>query len=351
MQKKTIKIKFTGMGALMDEKKNYFTNILEKYYNLEYSDDPDYLFYSIFSQDFLKYDCIRIYVGIENYTPDFNICDYAIGFDHLQFADRYIRHPLYLRYEKNLELALIKHLNLENILEEKTEFCSFVYSNSKKVETPREILFSKLSDYKKVNSGGSVLNNVGGPVEDKLIFEGKHKFSIAFENSSHSGYITEKIIQAFAAKTIPIYFGDPRVREYFDSSAFINCHDFNTLNEVVDKVIEIDKNDDLYLSILKQPIFIDNSYVNNNIALESFITNIFDQPLTSAFRRNRGIVSTYMIGRTGLACIKSLTFRDIINININLMIMTIYRRLPISFKKYLPKNVQIRMMRSTETKK
>lgn len=351
MDKKTIKIKFSGMGALMDQKKNYFTDILEKYYNLEFSENPDYLLYSIFSQDFFEYDCIRIYIGIENYTPDFNICDYAIGYDHLQFGDRYIRHPLYLRYKKNLEQALIKHQNLQNILDEKTEFCSFVYSNSKKVETPREIMFSKLSDYKKVNSGGSVLNNVGGPVEDKLLFEGKHKFSIAFENSSHSGYITEKIIQAFAAKTIPIYFGDPRVSEYFNPSAFINCHDFNTLDEVVDKVIDIDNNNDLYLSIMKQPIFVDNSYINNNMALEHFLTQIFDQPLSSAFRRNRGIISTYMIGRVGLACVKSLTYREIISINLNLMIMTIYRMLPLSLKNILPKNIRIRMMRSTEIKK
>ena len=59
------------------------------------SEDPDYIIYSGFGNDHLKYDCIRIFFTGECITPDFNECDYAIGFDRLTFGDRYARIPLY----------------------------------------------------------------------------------------------------------------------------------------------------------------------------------------------------------------------------------------------------------------
>ena len=50
------------------------------------------------------------------------------------------------------------------------------------------------------------MNNIGGAVSDKFAFQQKHKFSIAFENTSYCGYCTEKIVEAFVAGTIPIYW-------------------------------------------------------------------------------------------------------------------------------------------------
>ena len=92
---KKIKIKFSGMTGSFDQNNNFITNILKKHYEIEFSDEPDYLIYSVNSMDYLKYNCVRIYYTPENLTPDFNICDYAIGFDYLDFGDRYIRYPIY----------------------------------------------------------------------------------------------------------------------------------------------------------------------------------------------------------------------------------------------------------------
>ena len=50
---------------------------------------------------------------------------------------------------------------------------------------------------------------MGGPVASKLDFDRSHKFSIVCENTAHSGYTTEKLVEAFAAGCIPIYWGDP----------------------------------------------------------------------------------------------------------------------------------------------
>ena len=64
----------------------------------------------------------------------------------------------------------------------------------------------------------------------------KHKFSIAFENSSHEGYSTEKIVQSFAAKTIPIYWEIHKLEEYLMRTLFVNCNAFNSFNEIVKKL-------------------------------------------------------------------------------------------------------------------
>ena len=94
---KKIKIKFVdfnvGLGFKLDD--NEIVNSLSKYYDVEICDDPDYIFYSVFGLDHLKYDCIRIFYTGECYTPDFNECDYAMGYDRLSFGDRYLRLALY----------------------------------------------------------------------------------------------------------------------------------------------------------------------------------------------------------------------------------------------------------------
>ena len=169
--------------------------ILSKHYELVECDNPDYLFYSVFGYEHLKYDCISIFITGENFSPDFNVCDYAMGFDHISFEDRYLRVPLYLFYDYADGVSERVSLT-EDDIRSKCKFCNFVYSNSKNASPIREEFFHKLSAYKTVDSGGRFLNNIGGPVEDKDEFQKQYKFSIAFENSSTSGYTTEKLFEA-----------------------------------------------------------------------------------------------------------------------------------------------------------
>ncbi|MDL0081494.1 glycosyltransferase family 10 [Helicobacter sp. XJK30-2] len=180
----------------------HFTIILD-------SKAPQYLFYSVFGSEHIKYDCVRIFYTGENITPNFNICDYAIGFDHLHFLDRYLRYPLYLFYEQDTQRASNKHKGVdETLLASKKRFCNFVVSNGN-ADPYREQVFYALNAYKKVDSGGRYLNNIGQRVQDKFAFQKQCRFSLCFENSSTPGYLTEKLIQAAAAQTIPIYWGDP----------------------------------------------------------------------------------------------------------------------------------------------
>lgn len=276
-------------------KRHFIYKTLSKYYDVEFSDDPDYVFYNESTHEHLKYSCIKIFYTGENITPNFNMCDYAIAFDHLTFGDRYYRYPLYLMLETNeepwaiemgvgIDITKMPEFTKED-LSRKTEFCSFIYSNYL-ADEQRKLIFDKLSEYKRVNAAGVYLNNTNGvKAKNKLEYDLRHKFSIAFENSSRTGYTTEKIRGAITAKTIPIYWGNPDISKEFNEKRFINCHSFLNFDEVLKRVREIDNDDQLYLEILNEPAMA-STYNLEDVrhGFEIFLKNIFDQSLASAKR-------------------------------------------------------------------
>lgn len=277
---KNIKINFTDFDRSLNPHNNYFIDLLRRKYSVEISDKPDYIIYSAFGRRFLDYDCVKIYYTGECIVPDFNLCDYAIGFEYMTYGDRYIRIPLYELFhwrEKYISVVTGSYQRRK-----KTDFCSFVCSNDRGMKE-RFKMFDLLNKYKKVDSGGRYMNNIGGPVKDKLEFDGRHKFSIAFENCSQMGYTTEKIAEAFAADTIPIYYGNPEIAKEFNTKAFINVHDYPSLEAAAARVIEIDSDNDLYNSIKNEPILSGARYQEEDIC--KFLYNIFDQPLEKARRR------------------------------------------------------------------
>ena len=249
--------------------------------------DADYVFFSLFGDEhwFLPDRCVKIFYTGENVCPDFNVCDYAVGFEWLTLGDRYLRLPnnYCTRLYAEGTLLMEKHAIPAN--PEKREFCSFVVSNAD-ANPIRQQFFEKLSDYKKVDSGGRFMNNVGGPVADKIDFHRQHKFVIAFENSSHSGYTTEKIVDAFAAGSIPIYWGDPDVTRVFNPKAFIEVR---SVEEAIERVKQLDQDDTAYLQMLKETPLADERFIYDNIfkSVVAFMDNIVDQPLERSNRHNR----------------------------------------------------------------
>lgn len=286
-----IKVNYAGWWEGFNPDTYLINQILRKYYDLEISDKPDYVFCSLYSNEFLKYDGIRIFYTGENIVPDFNLFDYCIGFDEIVFGDRYLRVPNYImnpKYANDLELMCKKHLT-ENNTDRK--FCGFVCSNGN-ADLMRNKIYEEVSKYKWVASGGRYLNNIGLPngVDSKLDFQKQFKFSLALENTSFKGYTTEKLVEAFAAGGVPIYWGDPEVKRYFNEKAFINILDYPTLLDAVEEIKRIDRNSDIYMEYIKTPALIDLQHIERTKrGLEDFLINIIEQPLTQAGRRNCGI--------------------------------------------------------------
>lgn len=280
---KRIKIAFTDMWQGFDIEWFKITQILKSKYDVEIDQkNPDFVICGCNGDDYLKYDCIRIQFLGEAITPDFNVYDYGIGFDHLSFDNRYLRFPLYLFYTKDYELAVQKHRIEERVLKEKDKFCNFVVSNGNGMPI-REEFFHRLSQRRKVDSGGRYLNNMPDKkvVASKLEFQKDYRFSLAFENSIMDGYVTEKIVQAWAAGTIPIYYGGNQVESDFNEKAFIDVSKFASIEECIDYILYVDDNFEEYMKIMREPIL--KAEIDWDKRILDFFDNIIEHP---EYRRN-----------------------------------------------------------------
>ena len=54
-------------------------------------------------------------------------------------------------------------------------------------------------------------------------------FSIIIENTQHKNYFTEKIVDCFLAKSIPLYWGCPNIGDFFDTGGIIKFTDVDEL--------------------------------------------------------------------------------------------------------------------------
>lgn len=278
--KTKIKIYFSDFWPGFDCRNNVFFKILSDKYSVVLDEcSPDFLFCSCFGNSFLRYNCVKIYYTGENITPDFNLFDYSIGFDYILCGDRYLRFPIYRLYQQ-----LDDGYTTEGIFENKAnfrkrKFCNFLYSNELCANRFRLDLLDSIEKYKHVECGGKIRNNIGGRVRDKNSWLKDFKFTIACENSSKIGYVTEKIFEALRANTIPIYWGDPQIDKEFNPRRFINCHNYKNLDAVVAEIRRIDDDFEEYLRMLKEPWFVGDvpPLPENDIKLREFLYNIIDQ--------------------------------------------------------------------------
>ena len=272
---RTIKINFSDWWGGFDKTDNYFYNLLKDNYNIIISDNPDYLFFSIFGNSHLSYNCTKIFYTGENIEPPLNYCDWSFSFDNIEDKRNY-RLPLYLLYNGYYDLV---NKNFDESMVNR-KFCNFIVSNGNC--DVRNNFFNKLSKYKKIDSGGRWLNNIGHLVDDKLKFQSNYKFSIAFENNAYrpgyEWYITEKIMEPMTVNSIPLYRGGSCISEDFNTKSFINYHDFNSEDDMIDYIIELDKDDSKYLSMLNNSWLNDNVIPENNKVenIKKFLFNIFD---------------------------------------------------------------------------
>ncbi len=251
----TIKVNFGEFWADFNKEDNYFTKILRTKYLVEISEEPDYYFFTHSyngKRDYLKYKCHRIFLGWENERADWNICDYVLDSDFVPGNPRHKRYPIWAGWNTD---ALTKTKNAEDFLKHK-KFCCMLVSNPHAKE--RIAFFHQLSNYKKIDSGGRHLNNIGYNVENKMDFIKDYKFVISFENSSYPGYTTEKLIEPMLVNCIPIYWGNPQVGIDFNTKSFINVNDFSSYEAAINNIIELDKNDEQYLAMAMQPWFNNN---------------------------------------------------------------------------------------------
>ena len=273
-------------GGNFDVNNNFITDILKKYGDVveivvvDPTQNPDVLFYSIFGNEHTKYTNVRrIFFSGEPFGIRAE-ADFNFTFD--KNSDKNTRFPLWLGYMNDylLEECQRRKSGIINV-PKRNRFCSFI-ANGEVKTTHRRTIIEKLSMYKKVDCGGNYLNNIGYNVPRGINCSGKiehnnnYKFAIAFENEDYPGYVTEKICDIYKSNSIPIYWGTKGVVQDFNPSTFINARDFNNFDELVEHIIKVDNDDDLYANYFKEPMFSNKWLYAFNDHNKTFYKNLSD---------------------------------------------------------------------------
>ncbi|NNJ26201.1 glycosyltransferase family 10 domain-containing protein [Alienimonas chondri] len=250
-----LRVWFCDFWPGFEPEDSLFWRILSQKYALTLSERPEILFYSCFGRRHQEFACLRIFYTGENLRPDMTACDFAISFDYHDSPWHY-RQPLYTLFGDVRELSAGRTRGqAKQLLAGKSKFCNVVVSNPNCAVRNR--VADLLSAYKPVDSGGGYRNTIGGPIPSgtahKIAFARDYKFTMAFENSSHPGYTTEKILEAYLAGSVPLYWGSPRIGEEFDPGSLLSLHDYATEEDFVDAVAEADQDDERYLDLLCAP--------------------------------------------------------------------------------------------------
>jgi len=82
-------------------------------------------------------------------------------------------------------------------------------------------------------------HNLEDARKGKEIVFGNSQFGIAIENFSHRGFFTEKIIDCFLMRTIPIYWGCSNIGDYFDINGIIHVEN---VDDIICKCNNIEDN-------------------------------------------------------------------------------------------------------------
>jgi len=164
----------------------------------------------------------------------------------------------------------------------------------------RLLFFSQLSEYKPCER---VTGCPGNPDTTFLCMVG-YKFHINMENTQIDGYVTEKLFNGALGSGVPIYFGAPDVGKYANDNSFVHCivnrsviEEMRTyyprgpkprqflfsnsskptndelrawadgylrpeLEPCVQRVIELDRDEEQYLKMLREPFVVNNEVMS-----------------------------------------------------------------------------------------
>ncbi len=308
-----------GLSFETFKKEVFDVNNVSNYFDFEESSNPDFIIFGPYGNEIPPNgNYVRVAYYCENIQPDLSICEWAFGVPR----EEEIKDSKYKRIQWHgvspQTLVKTPDWDITSTVDSKVKFCNFLYSHKVKY---REDFFKELSKYKKVDAPGKSMNNMasidtlykGDIWERKRQFLQPYKFTIAFENYSYPGYQTEKLYDAMTMNSLPVYCGDPFIADIFNTNSFINAFEilnpnysdfvqkmeravqmsfvdirpqfyiglnhrinrkikkigrelkmkieFKNLNykALVDRIVEIDEDDNLYKKILGEPWFNNNT--------------------------------------------------------------------------------------------
>jgi Glycosyltransferase family 10 (fucosyltransferase) C-term/Fucosyltransferase, N-terminal len=138
-----------------------------------------------------------------------------------------------------------------SVVKPKDKFCAAFISSDWNLSKRKQLLY-RLMGYLSIDSYGSFMNNqtlpedTGTPYSQeraqvKLRTISNYRFTLAFENSISTDYVTEKFFQPLIAGSIPVYWGAPNIEEFSPGeNAYINAADFSSIQELAEFLKTVD---------------------------------------------------------------------------------------------------------------
>ena len=272
-------------GAFDGDFFDYFFNLC--FDNLVYTNDPneaDLVVTSVFGNVQTDPAKTLAYIG-ENIRPNFMGYAHSLSFDWDSYGGRNLRLPLWYarlawdgfeqkpRKDNHHNHGYEELLNIKQLMQPrkldmsiKKEFCALIANNP---EGLRINLYNSISDYKLVHGFGNMFRN---PLrQSKFDILADYKFCLCPENSLYDGYVTEKLIDAYAGLTVPIYSGDISVDSDFNDRAFLNYQNTKNMSYFVKLVKDVDGSEELYKTIYERPLLLKEPTLDDAIA---FVRNI-----------------------------------------------------------------------------
>ena len=249
--------------------------------DLTYTDNPhdaDLVVTSVFGNvatDPAKTIC---YIG-ENIRPNYLGYNHSLSFDWDSYGGRNFRLPLWYSrlawpsfeqrprkenmhnhgYEPLIDInSLTKPRKLD--WQEKTEFCAMIAGNP---EGLRVNLFNSIYKYKPVHGYGNMFNRALR--QSKFDVLKHYKFCLCPENSVYDGYVTEKLLDAYAGGTIPIYSGTISVDCDFHEGAYLNYMNTKDMDWFVTTIQAIDESKEIYEDMYSRPLLWEAPSLDNAI--------------------------------------------------------------------------------------
>lgn len=264
-----MKLSFCDFWGGVDPNNNFFTDLLKTFIpDIEVTPlnfETDILIYSCFGSDHHfanRSKTKKIYYTGENIRPNFNECDYSLTFDFDSYDGKNFRLPLWFTnidwFNKknygNPQFVIPLRAVKDNLLmhKPKDKFCTFVFNTDKPY---RFEIVEKLSKYKKVECYGKPFNNWFYGEDVKLNITSNYKFEICFENTIYPGYYTNRLLHTKTAGCLPLYWADENCEKDFNPNSFLNLYNFKNLDEFIEKIIELDNNEQAYKTIVSNYLF------------------------------------------------------------------------------------------------
>ena len=272
--------------------RNFFTDLLRPHFDILWDDPAEFVIYGHIGHGHRLQNGIKIYWTQELYGPNWKECDYAI-IPHKVEDPRAFYLPIYA-FDQQLEPMIQKGpVDPIAIRASKPNFCSLLCAYADRTTRKRQEFFHILNRRRKVDSAGPALNNTGFriPKDDryrrKMDWIRNYRFNIAFENRYRPGWTTEKLVDPLHVHTIPIHWGDPRVKEDFNPDSFICAEDFSSFDNLAEYVLKVDADPDLYARYVKASPFRDNrpSPIYDLSRLVDFFNDIFTRSILPVAQR------------------------------------------------------------------